>query len=208
MFAIYTPNGRIFSGPLEELYRVQKPKVSEKARSFEEFDEFSPILEKHYKPPTKAINAYKGLISKPDNKELICHAYQIMTSPVEVITDSDLLTTVIQKFRQFRYQDFPVINSQRQLIGILSRQQLYEYILKHGAVANKAKSVAELFINDQSKVYTAEPVTDIRRIASVQIKNKLHTIPILESDGQIVGIISRTDIIKAVIMDPPVSLWC
>ncbi|TMM42005.1 CBS domain-containing protein [Colwellia ponticola] len=210
MFAIYTPNGRTFSGPLEELYRVQKTMVSEKSRSFEEIDELSLINKKGYKPSNKALDAYNKVISKPDQKELICHAYQIMTSPVELITHSDVLTSVIEKFTRLPYQEFPIINSQQQLIGSLSRQQLYEYILKHGTTSkgDKTKNVQTLFLNEQSKVYTAEPVTDIRRIAALQVNNHLHTIPILEGNGKMVGIISRTDIIKAVSMDPPLSLWC
>jgi acetoin utilization protein AcuB len=134
-----------------------------------------------------------------------------MTSPVEVIAANDLLPAVIKKFQQFSYQDFPIVNAQQQLIGNLSRQQLYEYMLKNGAVynhGNKTKSVEELFLNKQSKIYTAEPVTDIRRIASLQVNNKLDTVPILEGNGNIVGIISRTNIIEAIGMDPPLSLWC
>jgi acetoin utilization protein AcuB len=211
MFAIYTPNGRSFSGPLEELYRVQKTHVLEKSRSFKEIDEFSPLFKKSYTPSTKAVDAYNKTFSKPEKKELICHAYQVMTSPVEVIAANDLLPAVIKKFQQFSYQDFPIVNAQQQLIGNLSRQQLYEYMLKNGAVynhGNKTKSVEELFLNEQSKIYTAEPVTDIRRIASLQVNNKLHTVPILEGNGNIVGIISRTNIIEAIGMDPPLSLWC
>ena len=211
MFAIYTPNGRSFSGPLEELYRVQKTQVSEKSRSFKEIDEFSPLFKKIYTPSTKTVDAYNKTFNKPEQKELICHAYQVMTSPVEVIGANDLLPEVIKKFQQFPYQDFPIVNDQQQLIGNLSRQQLYEYMLKNGTVynhGNKTKSAEELFLSEQSKIYTAEPVTDIRRIASLQVNNKLHTVPILESNGNIVGIISRTNIIKAVGMDPPLSLWC
>ena len=82
--------------------------------------------------------------------------------------------------------------------------------MKHGTTSkgDKTKNVQTLFLNEQSKVYTAEPVTDIRRIAALQVNNHLHTIPILEGNGKMVGIISRTDIIKAVSMDPPLSLWC
>jgi CBS-domain-containing membrane protein len=211
MFAIYTPNGRSFSGPLEELYHVQKSKNSEKATSFQELDEFSPLHKKEYTPQPKTIDTYNATIGKPDEKSLICHAYQIMTSPVEVISANDLLTEVLNKFTRLAYQEFPIVNSQQQLVGSLSRQQLYEYLLKHGATTSKSlktKNVANLFLNEQSKIYTAEPVTDIRRIALLQINNRLHTTPILEPNGKLVGIISRTDIIKAITMDPPLSLWC
>ncbi|MFT4929791.1 MAG: acetoin utilization protein AcuB [Phenylobacterium sp.] len=65
-----------------------------------------------------------------------------------------------------------------------------------------------MFLNGDSKVYATEPVTDIRRIAGLMIEKALHTMPIIENGGKIVGIISRTDIIKAVMTEPPLSLWC
>jgi CBS-domain-containing membrane protein len=210
MFAIYTPNGRSFSGPLEELYRVQQTQTSEKTRNFQETDEFSPVFTKSYNPKPKVINNYKESISKSNQKEIICHAYQVMTTPVYVVQSTDLLTSVINKFADLPFQEFPIVNSQQQLIGILTRQQVYEYIIKHGADSSsfKNRNINNLFVDHNTKVYTSEPITDIRRIASLQVNNHLHTIPILENSGKIVGIISRTDIIKAVVMDPPLSLWC
>jgi hypothetical protein len=68
MFAIYTPNGRSFSGPLEELYHIQKTQLTEQSRSFQELDELSPLLKKGYSPPPKAINAYKNAINKIETK--------------------------------------------------------------------------------------------------------------------------------------------
>jgi len=211
MFAIYTPNGRTFSGLLEDLYRVQKTDLSQQTRNYQEIDDFSNLNKGAYTPHNKAIAAYDKTINTPKQKELICHAFQVMTTNVEAISAGDSLEMVIEKFKLIPYQEFPIINNQQQLIGRLSRQQLYEYILKNGGVyknGNKTKNVAQLFLDDQSKVYAAEPVTDIRRIAILQVKENLHTIPILENNGRMVGIISRTDIIKAITMDPPLSLWC
>ena len=134
-----------------------------------------------------------------------------MSSPVEVLRGHDLFKVAIEKFTKLPFQEFPIINYKNELIGTLSRLQTYEFILKNKSTENEKnnnKTLAELFLTGESKAYSAQPVTDIRRMASLFIENELHTIPIIEDTGRIVGIISRADIIKAAIKDPALSLWC
>jgi CBS domain-containing protein len=50
-------------------------------------------------------------------------------------------------------------------------------------------------------------VTDIRRIASVMLTHGVAGVPIVNQSSQLVGFISRSDILQAVVTDPPLSLW-
>lgn len=67
-----------------------------------------------------------------------------------------------------------------------------------------ARRVADVMT---SPVISADPVTDIRRIAQALLDYHLSGVPIVEEDGKLVGFISRGDILRSVINDPPVSLW-
>lgn len=211
MFAIYTPNGRTFSGTLEELREVKKSNKPVSARKHHFLDELSNATEENYQVTPNAIDAYKKVIKKKDKISPIYHAYQVMSSPVEVLRGSHLLTTAIEKLQKSSHQVFPIIDDNEQLIGMLSRQKTYEYMLnsKSGVIEkNKNKTLAELFFNGKSAAYSADPVTDIRRIALLFIENNIHSMPIVEDSGRIVGIITRADIVKAAIKEPPLSLWC
>ena len=57
------------------------------------------------------------------------------------------------------------------------------------------------------QLITADPITDIRRVAKVMIDFKLHAIPIVEENDILIGIVSKTDIIKAVSHIPQFHLW-
>lgn len=211
MFAIYTPNGRTFSGTLEELRKIDKVNQPIASRKHQFLDDLNHAPEKKYQITSKVINAYKKVIKKQDEVSPIHHAYQIMTSPVEVLRGDNSLAVAVEKFEEFSYQVLPIIDNSKQLIGMLSRQNVYEYILRNKSIyheKNKHKTLTELFLNEHSQVYSTEPVTDIRRIALLFIENKIHSIPIVENAGRIVGIISRTDIVKATATEPPLSLWC
>lgn len=211
MFAIYTPNGRTFSGTLEGLIKVDKSNKAIAPKEHQFLDDLHNHTGKKYHVTSTAVEAYKKVIKKQDEISPIHHAYQIMSSPVQALRGDESFNTAIEKFEHFPFQELPIINRNNELIGSLSRHKVYEYILKNRATNHeiyKYKTLAELFLTNESKAYSAEPVTDIRRIAALFIENKLHSIPIIENTGIIVGIISRTDIIKAAIKEPALSLWC
>jgi CBS domain-containing protein len=57
------------------------------------------------------------------------------------------------------------------------------------------------------EIITAEPISDIRRVAKVMIDFKLDAIPIVDEESILLGIVSKTDILKAVSFLPKLQLW-
>ena len=53
----------------------------------------------------------------------------------------------------------------------------------------------------------ASPITDIRRIARVMLDRDVDGVPIVNETGALVGFVSRSDILRAVVTDPPLSIW-
>lgn len=210
MFAIYTPNGRTFSGPLETLRGLQRANSPHDVRKHQDIDDMQSSGQKGYAITPKAIDAYREVINKPNNKEPIYHAYQVMTSPVQALSANSSFKAAMEEFQKHPFAEFPIIDNRYQLIGSLSRQQVYDRVVNKDAdyeFDNKNKTIAQLFLDDDTKVFAAEPITDIRRIAGLLVEQQLHIVPVAEQSGKIVGIISQTDIIKAVMKDPPLSLW-
>jgi CBS-domain-containing membrane protein len=119
------------------------------------------------------------------------------------------LRQALEHFDQFPYQVFPIVDSQHQLIGVLSRRELYEYIISSGIpTAKQTQRIADCFLTSDSKVYSVDPVTDIRRITALLVEKNLDALPVVEDTGRIVGIVSRSDILRCATADPPLSLWC
>ena len=56
-------------------------------------------------------------------------------------------------------------------------------------------------------VVAATPLTDIRRIARVMLERNVDGVPIVNDNGALLGFVSRSDILHAVIADPPLSMW-
>ena len=55
-------------------------------------------------------------------------------------------------------------------------------------------------------VITSDPITDVRR-ARVMTDYHLTAIPIVDASDSLIGLISRSDILRCVANDPPLSLW-
>ena len=58
-----------------------------------------------------------------------------------------------------------------------------------------------------SPVICADPVADVRRAAFVMLESRQSAVPVVDGLRHLVGAISRGDILRATLADPPLSLW-
>jgi CBS domain-containing protein len=56
-------------------------------------------------------------------------------------------------------------------------------------------------------VPSVAPETDIRRLARVLLDTGLPGLPVVNEQDGVMGFVSRTDILRAVVADPPLDLW-
>ena len=56
-------------------------------------------------------------------------------------------------------------------------------------------------------VPSVAPESDIRRVARVLLDSGLPGLPVVDDSGRVTGFISRSDILRAVVTDPPLDLW-
>lgn len=100
----------------------------------------------------------------------------------------------------------PVINARHELTGMLSIEDLLQFIIIDGDQVRyvRGKRVADAMSNE---VITADPISDIRRIAQVMQEYQLSGVPIVNEHDSLIGIISRSDILRAVTNDPPLNMW-
>ena len=216
MFYVFDSTGRTFNGTLESLRRVEKTTGIRSERTVIDPDDGGnqPVFPQQTGGTTDALPAnknakqYGDMLAQQGNREVVYHAYQIMTRPAQCIPSQWLVSQVAEHFRSFPFQVFPIVDDRQQLIGLLSRRQFYEYLLSEDEPRDRlSRSVADCFVSANSSIYCADPVTDVRRIATLLVEKRLDAVPIVEDSGRIVGIVSRTDILKCAVSDPPLSLW-
>ena len=148
-------------------------------------------------------------------------ASDVMVSPVITVKPSSSVTEVAKTFLERRISAVPVVDDQGKLVGIISEGDLMhrseagterqrpwwlrgltenetlaaEYVKAH------ARKVADVMTR---RVITASPETPLHEIAALLEKNAIKRVPIVK-DGQLVGIVSRANLIQAVASAPKVS---
>lgn len=206
MFAIYDTEGLRFRDTLEKLRQVQPVLVAAR------LDLKSDIIEQETTAKTsesivsrQAQQAYKEMLHL-NQREPIVHAYQLMSQPVITIPMEMDILTARKLFQEHKVQQMPVVNSSQRLVGILSVEDLLQFIMIDG---EQIHYVSEKRVSDamSSGVITADPVSDIRRVASLMQEFKLHGVPIVDQHDVLLGIVSRSDILRAVINEPPLTMW-
>ncbi|KQW22008.1 histidine kinase [Afipia sp. Root123D2] len=154
------------------------------------------------------------------------HARDVMVAPVITVKPSTSVKEVAELFLKKKISAVPVIDSQGKLVGILSEGDLLhrveagterhrpwwfeifmgsdtlaaEYVKSHG------RKVSDIMTR---KVIVASPETPLHEVATLMEKNAIKRVPIVEN-GQLVGIVSRANLIQAVatarkLLDIPLS---
>lgn len=213
MFAIYDIEGRRFRNTLENLRKVRETQTSAKTQFW------STLAEDQIRQvpgatagktggaivSSKAVQAYREM-RHLNQREPIYHAHQLMSHPVNTVP-IDMGILEAQRYLQERkLQQMPVVTAQQRIAGMLSLENLLQFIIIDDDKMHyvEGKRVADAM---SQEVITADPVSDIRRIAQVMLEYHLDAVPIVDEQDALIGIVSRSDILRAVINDPPLTMW-
>lgn len=216
MFSVYDIQGRRFHDTLEKLNDklslkpVVKGKYSNGADLVSENNIQSRSATKHNRidepiVSNSAIEAYRQVRHLPQ-REPICHAYQLMSYPVRAIPLDMSIPQAQRHFQQYKYQQMPVINKQQRIVGMFSMSDLLQFIIVDGDHIHylRDKKVADAM---SKQVITTDPVSDIRRVAQAMQEYNLTAIPVADEQDKLVGILSRGDLLRAIINNPPLTIW-
>lgn len=206
MFTVYGITGQTFSGTLEEMNRVHALEMVRSTRRLTR-EEGTLYLEIENPPAQQAaVAAYKKMLPPEIERGPLYHAGHIMQRKVITLSDGDTLAYAWQTLSKNRIHQAPVLDAEARLVGIVSERDLLTGInIDAGQVVESInRHVRDVMT---SPVIAAATVTDIRRIASVMLTHGVAGVPIVNQSSQLVGFISRSDILQAVVTDPPLSLW-
>jgi CBS domain-containing protein len=141
-------------------------------------------------------------------------ARDVMVSPVVTVKPSASVKEVARLLLERRISAVPVVDDQGKVVGIISEGDLIhraeadterqrswwlrgltgEETLAAEYVKAHARKVADLMT---SPVKTATPDTPLHEVATLMEGNAIKRVPIVK-DGQLVGIVSRANLVRAV----------
>ena len=154
-----------------------------------------------------AAAAYAATVRATPERGPIYHAYQVMTRHVLTLPATTRVDAAWAALVGRGVGQAPVVNAQRQIVGLVSRTHLLHVLNEEDGRLRDVlnRTVADVM---DTPVVTADPVTDVRRLALVLLQYDQAAVPVVDDQTHVlVGIVSRTDVLRCVVTDPPLTLW-
>ena len=128
-----------------------------------------------------------------------------MSSPAIVLQKSDSLEAAGEAFTERRFRHFPVVDERDKLVGILSDRDFMRAQSAHGAAKHSQQTtVGEIMVRN---VLSATAETEVREIAKVLIDERIGSMPIVNEEGALLGMVTRSDVLRAVVEHANLELW-
>lgn len=214
MFSVYGVTGQTFRGTLEQLNQVPGVFAARHARGIQrEGDELGVefrIAPRRAGDDEEAARqagaaAYAKMLHRDVERDPVRHAWQVMSREVLVLHPATTLAEAWRALAARQVRQAPVLDAGRVAGLVCDRDLLTVLDLEGGRIIGGIdRRVAEVMA---TPVICAEPVTDLRRIARVLLDSGLTAVPVVDASGALAGIVSRGDILRAAVVDPPLSLW-
>ena len=226
MFSVYGEAGRTFRGSLEELRLIGPITRATRAHAVAAIgddpkdrhpSQFSDLLPATPAPEPvdiahrTALAAYEQTRNPSMPRQPLTRVHAVMSSTVVTIAATSTVEQAWQVLAQSNLGQAPVVSGDGLLIGLFTRADLLRPERLPGPDSHAqawtemlAQSVVEVM---WTPVASVSPESDIRRVASVLLDSGLPGLPVVEDEGHVIGFVSRSDILRAVVADPPLDLW-
>ncbi|MEO8340335.1 MAG: CBS domain-containing protein [Nitrospirota bacterium] len=157
-----------------------------------------------------AQEAYKQQADKVTAPKLALVAQDIMTSPVTLLPSDRTLLEAWTLMKHKGIHHLPVTSIHGTLVGMVSNHYLLSYAQELESVAHPGPSASawhKLAQVMSNRVLSATPTTEIREIAHIMLGEQVSAIPILDISHHPIGILTTSDILRAIVHRIPLELW-
>lgn len=226
MFSVYGTAGKVFGGSLEEFQRVSRTLGLTGARKLDRVVDHFQTQASQIQAETEQLG---GHTVTPPHAQHARHEYAQIQAPKPaqrqaLVTVKDVMSTkiiavplnaTVQDGWQFLLDggigQAPVVDSRQKLVGMLTRAELMS--LERLPSPDQASLVWRALLMQPisavmiSPVAGVTPETDLRRLARVLLDTGFPGMPVVNERDELLGFVSRSDILKALVHDPPIDLW-
>lgn len=146
-------------------------------------------------------------------------AQDIMTSTVITVRTDTPVREIAHIFTEHNISGVPVVDDQDKVIGIVTESDLifqnkrlsvppvitildsFFFLDSPEKMERELKKIAGATVGDifSSPAISISPETPLDEIATLMTEKKVHTLPVLNDSGRMIGIVGKKDIIRTVL---------
>lgn len=156
-----------------------------------------------------AIQSYHDVEEIPQSDTKLI-ASQIMSLDTLTLNPQDSISNAIALIKTNNVRHIPIVKENKKVVGLISERDILHYL--SGTTDDYDTQSATIKNNDvieqlmKTHVLTASTDTDVRYIARLFVEQHIGAMPIVE-EGCLVGIITRSDVLGAVMRNFILELW-
>lgn len=215
MFYVYGTAGQVQAGPLQhrmaEVAGVHRTARIRPLRVAEPEERLLPGLQGGGAGRQAAAAYAQTAGGGRETRQPLTLVSQLMSTDVISIAQDASVAEGWQLLARHQLAQAPVLNTHGVLVGLLLRADLLQSALLPASDAEHSDWQALAQQPVRARMHTPVPAvaaeTDIRSVAQVLLDTGLPGLPVTDADGLVIGFITRTDILRAVVADPPLDLW-
>ncbi len=151
---------------------------------------------------------------------------KVMTRNVITVKPTDYISDAIEKMKRHKISGLPVVDDSGKLVGILTdgdiiraldipdfpreifspppfdfieamiRMKMEEWDIERALETWKKGRVEDVMTKD---VITVSEDADIESAADIMLEKGIHRLPVVDEKGKLVGIVTRLDLVKALV---------
>jgi acetoin utilization protein AcuB len=154
-----------------------------------------------------AQQAYQQQVQQAPAPKPALLAQDLMTSPVSWLPSDSTLLEAWTVMKRQGIHHLPVTSVDGTLVGTISSHDLLPYVHELESIDSPGPSAEHKLPRVMSsRVLSATPTTEIREIAQVMLEEQVSGIPILDSSRHPIGILTTSDILRAIVHRSPLDL--
>lgn len=217
MFSVYGVKGRLFSGPLDQMRQVPGVKPLSRARAVAAIGQDPSASDNgdNLRRVAAEVLGHGPLAayahSSTPTRHALTQVRDVLGGKLLTVAVGELIEAAWQILSDHGYAQAPVVDEHGVLVGMLLRADLMRPELLPGPNTHPLAWRAWLAQTVGEVMWTPVPSVgldaDLRHVARVLLDTGLPGLPVVDAQGVVTGFVSRSDLLRAIVNDPPLDLW-
>lgn len=193
--------------PLNKRRDSIKTQATKHASAIDQYHQFSSDVvasSEQGNSPEKDDDAYASMKRRQaqQNPSRVSLLAEIMTDTITTLSTDATVNDAWQIFQLHGFHHIPIVDENNHVLAMLSDRDILQ-----GPGVQKNITRENIMRFARKRVFCFSPDTDIRQATRILYEYDLGALPIISDDHKILGIVSRTDIMKVVSHYGPLELW-
>ena len=213
MFTLFEPGGMrvpYVPGSFRQRHVEKISKASPAGRVKVGHENLPSVSQKNTGPSPLQARLYEQVESFTQSSRAKIFARDIMSFPVVTLSVTSSLSQAWAVVHSKRFRHIPILDAKDVVVGMLSDRDLFRGTMESvlsGETASHTQAGGSIRSLVSRPVLVASPETELRALARVLLEEHIGALPIVSEVVGLVGMITRSDILRALVAHPDFDQW-